>query len=68
MDPVCRGDLEFSGLWYWCSTDQFAATKTEKKQRKARHPTVKSRIEFKEGHIKPPVLNDSQNGTYWPFN
>ena len=31
--------FEFSGLWYWCSTDQFS--KQRLKERKAQHLTVK---------------------------
>ncbi len=44
---------------------QIRSKQRQKKQRKARHLTVKSRWSQKGGqYIKPPVLNDSEDGTY----
>ena len=55
--------FEFSGLWNSVLKRQIAASKDRKKQRKALHLTVQVEVSLKGGqYIKPPVLNDSEDG------
>ena len=64
MGPICCGDFEFSGLWDWCSKTNSQQAKTEK-QAKTSASDGQVEVSLKGGqYIKPPVLNDSEDGTY----
>ena len=64
MDPICCSDLEFSGLWNQCSKTNSQQAKTEKAA-KSSASDGQVELSLKGGqYIKPPVLNDSENGTY----